>query len=80
MCSHPAGDHPNLPRLPVWGSWCLLSAEFCYESTWGRVTWNIGVRRGVSKVVEDGRSPPTLHAATPEPAVRPFQGWPTRKA
>jgi hypothetical protein len=35
-----------------------------------------GVRRGVSKVVEDGSRPPALRAATPETAIRTFQGWP----
>ena len=35
-----------------------------------------GVRRGVSKGVEDGHRPPALRAAISEMAVRPFQGWP----
>jgi hypothetical protein len=35
-----------------------------------------GGRPGVSKGVEDGHRMPALWAATPETAVRPFQGWP----
>jgi hypothetical protein len=35
----------------------------------------IGVRRGLFKQVEDGRSPP-VRRAIPETAIRPFQGWP----
>jgi hypothetical protein len=34
-----------------------------------------GVRRGVSKRIEDGRKPSALQVATPEMAVRPFWGW-----
>jgi hypothetical protein len=33
-----------------------------------------GVRRGVSKGVEEGRRLPAFRAA-----VRPFQGWPTHR-
>jgi hypothetical protein len=36
----------------------------------------IGVWYGVSKEAEDGQRLPALQA-TPEPAVRLFQGWPT---
>jgi hypothetical protein len=39
----------------------------------------IGVQRGVSKGVEDGRRPPTLRA-TPERAIRLLQGWLARRA
>jgi hypothetical protein len=35
-----------------------------------------GVRRGVSKGVEDGSRPLALWAATPETTIRTFQGWP----
>jgi hypothetical protein len=36
-----------------------------------------GVRRGVSKGVEDGRRLRDLWMATPETAVRRFQRWPS---
>jgi hypothetical protein len=39
-----------------------------------------GVRRGVSKGVEDGHRLPALLAATPETAVRLFQELPARRA
>jgi hypothetical protein len=37
-------------------------------------------RRGVSKGVKDGRRPATLRQATPEMAVRQYQGWPAHRA
>jgi hypothetical protein len=36
---------------------------------------NRSVRRGVSKGVKNSHMPPALQGATPEMAMRPFQGW-----
>jgi hypothetical protein len=46
------------------------------------VRQHVSVRRGVvSKGEGDGRRPPDLQGwATPETTVRPFQGWPARRA
>jgi hypothetical protein len=41
---------------------------------------SIGVRRGVSKGIEDSRRPLPSRWATPETAVKLFQGWPTHRA
>jgi hypothetical protein len=38
------------------------------------------VRRGVSKWEEDGCRPPALRAGHPQTAMRPFGGWPARRA
>jgi hypothetical protein len=57
----------NIPTRTTW----ILSASVLDSNSFG--TFSIGVWRGVSKRVKDGR-------ATPETAVRPFHRCPAHRA
>jgi hypothetical protein len=62
------------------GDLIINKMPFQIITNFAHVDAGIGVRRGVSKGVEDGRRPDALWAATPETAARPFEGWPASSA